>query len=99
MSMIAAMIEIGNHAENGIWPSLSDASRWFDRASIVLAISLLFSFAATVVIVWLGIVKEHHWDIARVSAAKRIGELNSQTEHLKADNISLQTVLLPRHVG
>jgi hypothetical protein len=30
---------------------------------------------------------------------ERMAELNNQTEHLKADNLALQTVLLPRHVG
>jgi hypothetical protein len=32
---------------------------------------------------------------ANESAAK----LNNETEHLKADNLALQTVMLPRHVG
>jgi hypothetical protein len=85
MSIIAAMTEIGNQAGNGIWPALPDASRWFDRASIVLALSLLASFAATVVIVWLGIVKEHHWDEAREAAKVKIAGLETETEKAKAE--------------
>ena len=79
MLAIAAMTEIANQAGNEPWPSLELASKWFDRASIVLSISLLFGFASTVVIVWLGIVKEHHWDLARDHAAERIVSLELET--------------------
>jgi hypothetical protein len=33
------------------------------------------------------------------AANERIAELNNETERLKADNLALQTVLLPRHAG
>src|SRR5260370_22218949 len=68
MLIIAAIIEMANHAGNEPRPSLEVASKWFDRASIALALSLLVGFASTVVIIWLGIVKEHHWDLARERA-------------------------------
>jgi hypothetical protein len=74
MMTMALMTEIANQAGNEIWPPLEVASRWFDRASIVLAISLLFGFGATVAIVWLGIVKEHHWDLLREAAAREISD-------------------------
>jgi hypothetical protein len=32
-------------------------------------------------------------------AKERIAQLNNETERLKGDNLALQTVLLPRHVG
>ena len=79
MLAIAAMTKNANRAGNEPWPSLEVASKWFDRASIVLSISLLLGFASTVVIVWLGIVKEHHWDLARDHAAERIASLELDT--------------------
>ena len=75
MLVIATMTEIANHAGNDPWPSLEAASKWFDRASIVLAISLLFGAVATVSIVWLGIVKEHHWDLLRERASEQIASV------------------------
>ena len=66
MIVIAAMTEIANHPVKEPWPSLEEASYWFDKASVVLTLSLLAGFVATVVIIWLGIVKEHHWDLLRV---------------------------------
>src|SRR5258705_13497354 len=73
MLISAAITEMANHAGNEPWPSLEAASRWFDRASIVL--SLLAGFAATVVIVWLGIAKEHHWDLLRDSSNEKVATL------------------------
>jgi hypothetical protein len=76
---IVAITEMANHAGNEPWPSLDDASKWFDRASIALAISLAFGCAATVIIVWLGIVKEHHWDLLRERSAKQIASIELET--------------------
>lgn len=70
------MTEIANHAGKEPWPSLEVASAWFDRASMVLALSLLLGFASTVVIVWLGIVKEHHWDLLRDSSNEKVAALD-----------------------
>jgi hypothetical protein len=100
MSIITAMTEIGNQAGNGIWPSLPDASRWFDRASIVLALALLLSFAATVVLIWLGIVKEHHWDLAREEAQARIAQLDNETARLHAqDALTTESLLATVRAG
>jgi hypothetical protein len=52
-----------------------------------------------VVIIWLGIVKEHHWDLARERANEKFAGVNRETARLTADNLALQTVLLPRHAG
>lgn len=83
--MIAAMAEIANQAGKEVWPSLADASHWFDRASDVLWVSLLFGFAATVAIVWLGNVKEHHWDLLREQASERIAALGLETARANAE--------------
>lgn len=69
------MAEIANHAGNEPWPSLDWASWIFDRASFVLIGSLIVGAAATVAMVWMGIVKEHHWDLLRESAAERIASV------------------------
>jgi sterol desaturase/sphingolipid hydroxylase (fatty acid hydroxylase superfamily) len=61
MMATAIMAEIANHAVKEPWPSLDWASWIFDRASFVLVGSLVIGVAATVAIVWMGIVKEHHW--------------------------------------
>lgn len=79
MIVSVIMAEIANHAENQPWPSLEWASWIFDRASFVLVGSLLFGAAATIAIVWMGIVKEHHWDLAREHAAERTASLELET--------------------
>jgi hypothetical protein len=91
MLIIAAITEMANHAGNELRPSLEVASKWFDRASIALALSLLVGFVSTVAIIWLGIVKEHHWDLARERA-------NSEIEERKAENLEVQKIMLPRRL-
>lgn len=56
------------HQGNEPWLSLEWASWIFDRASFVLFGSLIFGAVATAAIVWMGIVKEEHWDILRETA-------------------------------
>src|SRR5262245_27253894 len=80
-----AMAEIANHATEEPWPSLETASWLFDRASFVLFGSLVAGAAATAIIVWMGIVKEHHWDLARDKANEHIGQLFRDGEQLKKD--------------
>lgn len=43
--------------------------------------------------------KEEHWAHARQLSNEHIARLNNETARLQADNLALQTVLLPRHVG
>jgi hypothetical protein len=79
MIVSVIMAEIANHAENQPWPSLEWASWIFDRASFVLVGSLVIGASATIAIVWMGIVKEHHWDLARDGAAEQIALLQLET--------------------
>ncbi len=79
MMTIAAMTEIAYHAGNSPWPPLDTASKWFDRASFVLAFTLLVGFSATVVIIWMGIVKEHHWDLLREQSVEKVAALELET--------------------
>jgi hypothetical protein len=91
--VMIAMAEIGNHAGNEPWPSLEWASWIFDRAGFVLIGISIFGLIATVAIVWMGIVKEHHWDLARDGAALKIAELNKETARLSADAESARAAI------
>ncbi len=86
-----------------MWPlselSLATATRISDWANLALIGSLIAGVLSTFVIVQMGNIKESHWDRERDQSKERIARLNNETEHLKADNLALQTVLLPRHVG
>lgn len=67
-----AMAEMANHATKEPWPPLETAAYWFDRAGFVLIGALVVGAFATAAIVWLGIVKEHHWDLAREKSGLEI---------------------------
>ncbi|MGY4514410.1 hypothetical protein [Bradyrhizobium sp. USDA 3650] len=73
------MAETANHASSDPWPSLETASWLFDRASFVLIGSLILGVLATGVIVWMGIVKEHHWDLLRDSSNEKVAALGLKT--------------------
>lgn len=86
-----------------MWPfagmSLSTAALVSSFANWTLLASLVAGVIATFVISQTTDVKEEHWGNDRRRSNERIAELNSQATHLQADNLALQTVLLPRHVG
>src|SRR4051812_39034631 len=78
MSMVMAMADIANHAMSEPRLSLETASTWFDRSGYLLIAALVVGVVATAAIVWLGIEKKHHWDLAREKAAREIAGLNIQ---------------------
>jgi hypothetical protein len=86
-----------------MWPfsemSLATASLVGGIANLVLLISLIGGVVSTFVIVKTGDVKEEHWAEDRRLSNERIAGLNNDTARLTAENLALQTVLLPRHVG
>ena len=86
-----------------MWPfvgmSLSMATLIGSIANWALLVCLLGGVLATFVIVQTADVKEDHWDDARKHSNERIAELNNETARLQADNLALQTVLLPRSAG
>lgn len=45
----------------------------------MLAFTLLVGFSATVVIIWMGIVKEHHWDLLREQSVEKVAALELET--------------------
>jgi hypothetical protein len=94
MMMVATMADTINHATKEPWPSLEWAAWWFDRAGFVLIGALVVGVATTAIIVWMGIVKEHHWDLARETAQLRIAQLDNETARLHAQNVLTSDSLL-----
>jgi len=90
MIAIEVMTQMANHAGNEPWLSLEAASWWFNLASVVLGLSLFVGCVATGFIVCLGIVKEHHWDLAREAANKEIGQLFKAGEQLQKESQQLR---------
>jgi hypothetical protein len=82
VTTIIAMADTGNHAGNGTWPTLEVASKIFDLSSFVLIGALIVGAVATILIVWMGIVKEHHWEVDRRASSERIAQLNNETAWL-----------------
>ncbi|WP_316189400.1 hypothetical protein [Bradyrhizobium sp. SZCCHNS1054] len=92
------MNEIANHSGKEPWPPLDAAAWWFDKSSFVLACSLFVGFVATVVIIWMGIVKEHHWELLREQAALQINDQGKEVERLHAANLELEAKVQPRRL-
>jgi hypothetical protein len=86
-----------------MWPfsemSLAAATLLGSIANWVLLASLVGGVISTFVIVKTADVKEASWEEERRASNKKIAALNNETEHLKGDNLALQTVMLPRQVG
>jgi hypothetical protein len=104
-----AMSEIVNRTGNEPWLSLESASWWFDKSSVVLAVSLLIGFVCTVIIIVTGTIKEHHWDLARERANERIALVNEETVRLSVEaetarketaqaKLELQQIRFPRRL-
>lgn len=72
MSTLIAMADIANHALTEPRVSLEFASKWFDRAGFALIAGTVAVLLSTIVIVWLGIEKERHWDLLREKAGREI---------------------------
>lgn len=66
-------------------PSLETAVAWFDGAGWVLVAALAIGVVCTIIIVFMGIVKEGYWDEARETARVRIAELATEGEKAKAE--------------
>jgi hypothetical protein len=86
-----------------MWPfstmSLESASFWGTIANWSLVACLVGGVVSTFAIVKTTDVKEEHWANDRQRSKEHIARLNAETARLTADNLALQTALLPRHVG
>jgi hypothetical protein len=66
-------------------PSLETAVHWYDLAGWILVAALMVGAVCTIVIVFMGIVKEGYWDQAREAAKVQIAQLESETAKAKAE--------------
>jgi hypothetical protein len=86
-----------------MWPfsemSLPVASLVGTIANWLLLASLIGGVLSTFVIVKTSDVKEEHWAEDRRISNEHIARLNNDATRLTADNLALQTALLPRHAG
>src|SRR5438876_7529022 len=96
-----------NGSQGGIrmWPSEEWASRIYDAANIALLVGLVMGAVATLLIIWMGNVKESYLrkqvgDNLAVAALaqKDATEANLKIAELTSENLKLQTVLLPRRI-
>jgi hypothetical protein len=71
-----------------IWPSLEAATRAFDVANVVFWLSLVVGVFATAIIIWMGAVKERHWEQDRQTAGVRIAELDTRGREADAKSRS-----------
>lgn len=69
-----------------MWPSLETASHVFDWAGFVLVGALLAGVVCTVLIVWMGIVKERHWEDEKRYSAERIALNEKETTRAIAES-------------
>ncbi len=73
---------------------------WALVVGAILGVAALLITAASAYILY-RVADKAEMELAKESksSAERIAELNNETEKLKGDNLALQTVMLPRHVG
>jgi hypothetical protein len=95
-----------------MWPSLETASRVSDVANIALVFSLVIGVVATMLIVWMGGVKEAHWDSDRrhsreliagldagvAEANARAAEANERAESERLGRIKIEAGLASRRL-
>jgi hypothetical protein len=75
----------------GVWTMIGGAA--------IGIVALFISFVSAYVLYRVADVAQAQLVSESKTSAERIALLNNETERLRADNLALQTVLLPRHVG
>jgi hypothetical protein len=93
------MAESGNQVGNSLWPSLEAASRIFDLSSFALIGGLVVGAIATVLIVWMGIVKEQHWDVLREHSNEKVASLELETAKANVEVGKAQVEIAKAHEG
>lgn len=84
-----------------MWPlSLESSTRIYDLANLGLIVSLVGGVISTVVIVWMGNIKEAHWDKERHESRERVAELGKETaeanKRAKEAELALEKFRAPR---
>ena len=76
-----------------MWPSFETASWLFDRANIVLIGAAAFGVAATILLVWMGNVKEAYLRKDLATTRERTELLERDSELLRKENLRLEAEL------
>lgn len=76
-----------------MWPSLETASRLYDLANIGLIIGLVIGVVSTIVVAWMGTVKEGYLDRALADSHERTAILEKQAGEAKLAIAEAQTQL------
>jgi hypothetical protein len=107
---VIPMAESGNQDGIIMWPSEAVAARAYDIANIALIAALVVGAIATVLVVWMGNVKEEYLkrDLAKVNneaaqanvraanADERASQADSKTEAEKIERLKLEALIAPR---
>jgi hypothetical protein len=75
-----------------MWPSFETASWLFDRANVVLIGAAAIGVVATILVVWMGNVKETYLQ-------KELSDQKERTEGLKRSNLQLEERIAPRRLS
>jgi hypothetical protein len=71
--------EIGNQRGKRMWPSLKLATLFFDVANVGLIVGLILGAVSTVVVVWMGNVKEEYLNRELSDSRERTATLEKQS--------------------
>jgi len=82
------MADKSNQGGKGVWPSFETASRLYDVANFALIASLVVGVAATVLLVWMGNVKEGYLRRDVASAGERAATANERAAILEKENLA-----------
>lgn len=67
-----------------MWPSLATAERVFDWSNLVLIVSLSVGVVATLLVVWMGRVKEEYLARDLAASQERVAHAELETQRLRA---------------
>ena len=95
---ITAIVPNGSQRGIRMWPSEATAALIYDIANIVLIVGLVIGAVATVLIVWMGNVKEGYLKREVASAHERAAELNQKAEAERLARVKIEERLAPRHI-
>lgn len=95
----------GRNLKNRMWPSFETAVQLYDNANIFLIGALVVGVIATVLVVWMGNVKEEYLrrDLAEAhkeaaEARKEAANAEERIEKLHGENLRLEEQIAPRRL-
>jgi hypothetical protein len=87
-----AMALSGNQEGRLMWPSFDVASRLYDWANIFLIGALVIGAVSTVLVVWMGNIKEEY-------LRRNLATLEAHSQELRAANLALEEKIQPRRIS